>query len=268
MPCFCCRKLEMQKLTYIDKENISDYCSAKIKPDIAVICSSCNLSIIQLACFERHKKSRCKQGYMCLECNRYISVTTTEKTTEAIKENHRCDTVLCTVCFTNVQHISTHICKIAKCALPVEFSNLAFFSIAYEEMDENSSITLRPMLLCCIHEHEKRESFVVTFITENCLRLEHETFNCMNFSYFPYPLNETESELSRTSRTVNYGEYRRLSNREEIFNKLGKAKSSSFLNKIVQSLICDKFQSFSFIASTEDDLVCISIMLYNTIIIY
>lgn len=263
--CQICQRKKLRKYFYTDEENIKEYCSAAIQPDISEKCPVCDLPFTQKNCKEVHMEKICHKGFYCQKCKSYEKKTLDHKSIEDLIETHTCGKALCKSCYKVVPNLPDHLCKLSPVKQQTFFSNIAFFSFTSEEENaEDEIISQRPMLCTVIYEDIERGSFKVKFIGETNLNLPETQSRHITFEYLPKFVKKEDRKIARNHRPVHFGNSMSRTKIGLLDQKIKKGNDAILTEKVIKYFIQEKFRSYTFMGLQSSDLVILILVIDRT----
>jgi len=195
--CFACRRFYQTKDSYVHEKLFNQFCNKFVTLEKAELCNLCNVTVYSQHCLKGHRKLCNGQGHFgfkCLKCNRF-KYASKDSTSNSMKANHACeDSAICRYCFKPKEN--QHLCKLKDIPYPNFHNRLGFFTIEFDESDENHSSIFLALFYV---EEESRGNFKKYVITDPNYRFNNNDEDFF-VNYFTPNTENTSFELFKQQK--------------------------------------------------------------------
>ena len=231
-------------------------CNAYTVPGIFKKCKKCGLMKKSNECGEYHDKHCCQKGYLCGNCNKYISVSSRWKTVEAVKMGHICLTKLCKVCFEYYPVKEDHSCLFKPVNLQKYHHNIGFIDFEYlaREVNQNT-FELMPIQASIFFEDSEKEKFTEKQFFDSKFGVTEPEDQEVVLPYMDSNLlGPTSKTLAAHERTGRFSKPFSKKSKKSISEKCQIETTGSVSERLVNFIFARNFQSYTFIMWNENQL--------------
>ena len=255
--CLCCRRQILKLDSYVNEEIKEITCNSNTFPGVFEKCKICGLMKKSYDCGQYHDKYCCQKGFLCGNCNKYISISSRWKTVEAIKVGHKCLTKLCKTCFEYYPVEEDHSCLLRPVQLQKYHHNLGMIDFEYlaQKIDPNT-FELVPVQASILFEDGEKETFTEKqFLDEKFGHSEPADRQIV----MPYMMeldhmSTMSKKLAACERVGRFSKPFSKKSKKSILEKCQTKVTSNVTERLVNFIVTRKFQSYTFIVWSENQL--------------